>query len=174
MMVPLLLLAIIFGFKSARVNYILAAVLLIILPRNSISTIKLIKERKKEFIHRNEFAEFEASLLEIPKHIQSESTVVLWCYNEYDFGNCTEALLPFSTSANKPIMYTTSVVSPVAPPEEKFKQYGKLKIDYILSRYALPWSSLKPVHSTPYYYLYQITSDQGTLIKSHISQGKRF
>jgi hypothetical protein len=156
MMIPLLLFSIILGCRSTVVNYILIAILLLIFPSRVISTLKLIKERRQEYVHRVEFNALENAFAEIPKHIQNKSSIILWCYNEYDFGPSAEALLPFSTVANQPILYTTNVTSPDAPAEIKFQRYNKLKIDYVLSRFNLDQQNLDIVYTNQYYYLYKL------------------
>ena len=81
---------------------------------------------------------------------------IAYCYNEYDFGTVTEALLPFSTSNKFPILYTTNIVSVDERPEIKFQLHHKLKVDYLLSRQALELPSLHLIHATEYYHFYKI------------------
>jgi hypothetical protein len=156
MMIPLLLFSIILGFRSVVISYILVGVLLVIFPSRVIQALKLIKERRKEYSHRMDYRDLENAFAEIPNHIQKESSVILWCYNEYEFGLSAESLLTFSTVAGEPILYTTSVPEPDAPAEVKFQLYNKLPIDYVLSRFPLDGQNLTVVHTTKYYYLYKL------------------
>jgi hypothetical protein len=156
MMIPLLLFSIIVGFRSVVISYILVGVLLIIFPSRVIQALKLIKERRKEYSHRMAYSELENAFAEIPRHIQKESSVILWCYNEYEFGLSAESLLTFATVAGEPILYTTSVPEQNAPPEVKFQLYNKLPVDYVLSRFPLDAQNLTVVHTTKYYYLYKL------------------
>jgi hypothetical protein len=79
----------------------------------------------------------------------------LWDYRQYDYGYAAEALLSFATRNHEPILYTTNIVDPAASMEDRFKMHNRLKVDYIMSRYALPWPSLQQVHATDFYYLYR-------------------
>jgi hypothetical protein len=154
MLIPILLVGIISTRKV--VAFSLLAGFLIVYP----STIRKVKtgiaERREAFLQYSNSREFEKALAEIPTFIHSGSINILWCYNEFDYGNAAEALLPFSTTDKQPILYTTNIINPSEPAEKKFQMHHKLKIDYILSRTPLDWSTLQEVHSTSYYYLYKV------------------
>ena len=82
---------------------------------------------------------------------------ILWCYHEYEFGGTTQALLPYSTTGGRPIMYTTNFAyDPKTPLEEKFRFHHKLPINYLLSRQMVPWNNLEEVLRTPYFYFYRV------------------
>lgn len=89
----------------------------------------------------------------------SKPITVLWCYDEYDFGGTTEALLPFSTRDGAPILYTSNVLSADSASEVKFTLHGKLKIDYLLSRQPVSFEYAKEIHQTTYYHLYKVENE---------------
>ena len=156
MLMPLLLLSLVISYHAVKARYFIILVLLCVFPSRLIMANKIIEKRRIEYDHRREFSELESSFAKIPNYIREGPTVILWCYDEYDYGRSTESLLSFSTRAKQPILYTTNVVAPDSPPETKFRTYNKLKIDYILSRSALNWPTLQKIHSTPYFNLYEV------------------
>jgi hypothetical protein len=87
----------------------------------------------------------------------NKDIIILWCYNEFDYGGTAQALLPYSTTTNNPILYTTNVIFDHSKPlEEKFKLHHKLPVDYLLSRNPVNWNNLQLVMETPYFYFYKI------------------
>ena len=121
------------------------------------NTMNIIQERRAAFERLQANEEFQAALQQIPEYISEDSGVtILWCYNEYDYGGPTEALLPFSTHSRHPILYTSNIVDPTATPEARFKLHHKLKVDYVLSRQAAELPSLQEIHANRYYHFYKI------------------
>jgi len=121
----------------------------------------VIEERRTSFVRLTENSALYTSFQEMKDYIEEEYPVtVLWCYNEFPLGNIAEALLPFSTKNHQPILYTTNIVDPSTNPEVKFKRFGKIQINYLLSRepVTLPW--LQETHSTEYYHLYKIIDNK--------------
>jgi hypothetical protein len=103
------------------------------------------------------------AFLQIKSVVESnKDLVILWCYNEFDYGGAAQALLPYSTSGGHPILYTTNIIFDHAntPLTEKFKLHHKLNVDYILSRQPLEWLSSSLVEQTPYFYLYKAKSTE--------------
>lgn len=156
MLMPLMLLSIIVSGNSIKINYAIVIVVLAIFPSRLVMTNKAITKRRVEYTHRRESHDLENSFAEIGSYVKPQGAVILWCYNEYDFGRSAEALLPPATAAKKPILYTTNVVPTDATAEHKFKVYNRLKIDYVLSRYPLEFPNVKLVHATPFYSLYEM------------------
>ncbi|MFZ6013259.1 MAG: hypothetical protein ACOYXT_23150 [Bacteroidota bacterium] len=155
MLVPLLLTAVLATAPPALAYSVLAS-LLACLPGALQHTIDTIEERREAYVKYNEYVTFRKALAQIPEYVQEEGTVILWCYNEFGYGNSTESLLPFSTRAGKPIMYTSNIVDPSVSQDIKFKTHNRLTVDYILSAEALSGDSLKEVHVTEFYHLYKL------------------
>jgi hypothetical protein len=156
-LVPLLVIAILSTSNYSRPGFIMLAVALIVFSISISSIRTIIDERKNAFERIQATEPFRSNLLQISQHMnETEPVTVLWCYNEFDFGSATEALLPFSTPSHQPILYTTNIVLPGDPPEVRFKLHHKIKVDYILSRQALVWPNLKLVHSTEHYSFYRV------------------
>lgn len=93
------------------------------------------------------------------KLIPEKSQIILWCYNEFDYGPAAQALLPYSTIGGYPIMYTTNIIfdHQNTPLTEKFKLHHKLPVDYILSRSKLDWLNSHLILQTPYFYFYRVS-----------------
>jgi len=160
-LLPLLLAALMFSPSPSPVKsgVVLAALLIFMFSIQGIWG--LIQERRVSFERFTSNAALHASLQELPAYMDEAYPVtVLWCYNEFPFGNITEALLPFSTKSQKPILYTSSVVDPSSKPEVKFQRYGKLQIDYLLSREPVTMSWIQEVHATEFYHLYKIIDNK--------------
>jgi hypothetical protein len=154
MLTPLLLGTIIVESTPA-IRYSLAVVILVVFPSPIRKMNIAIVDGRNAFLHFENFSDFKSSLREIPNHIQKEATNILYCYNEFDYGNAAEALLPFSTVNHNPILYTTNIVEPNSEPSIKFVTHKRLPIHYILSKNALFSDTLKEVHSTQFYHLYK-------------------
>jgi hypothetical protein len=60
-----------------------------------------------------------------------------------------------SSRDKKPILYTSNIVSNDANECIRFMQYGRQKIDYILSRYPLSMANLALVLHNNHLYLYR-------------------
>ncbi len=119
-----------------------------------------IAEHREAYVKFQEFQDFRSSLNELSDQIKgSKPVTVLWCYDEYDFGGATEALMPFSTREGFPILYTSNVLSADSVPHVKFRFHHKLIIDYLLSREPVSFPFAKEVHTTPYYHFYKIEED---------------
>ncbi len=156
MLLPLLIVAIIVSAPRLVFAYGLLIVIMIVYP-SPLRKMKLaIEDGRNAFVQYQASRDFKNSLNEIANHIQGKSTNILYCYNEFPYGNAAEALLPFATKAGNPILYTTNIVDPNADPTVKFVMHNRLKIHYILSMNPLVVDSLKEVHATPYYHLYQL------------------
>ena len=119
----------------------------------------IIKEHRQAYVKLIENEPLRKAFQQIRDVVVSDQdVVVLWCYHEYDYGNNAQSLLPYSTTGDHPIMYTSNFAyDPKTTSEQKFKFHHKLKIDYILSRQQLPWSTLEEVLRTPYFYFYRKT-----------------
>lgn len=117
-----------------------------------------IEEHKRAYINRTNSQGFESALNELRYKIEDKpGLVILWCYSEYDYGHAAQALLPYSTPSGKPIMYTTNIAfDPSTPLDVKFKLHNKLKVDYLLSRYPIPWPNLEELFVTDYFHFYRI------------------
>jgi hypothetical protein len=156
MLIPLFILSLVVKGQSDFVRYGLVAVLLFVSPISYGKTNQAIAVGRSGYEHLKNNEALKNSFAEIPHHITEQKTLILWCYREYDYGNSAQALLPFSTLGNHPIMYTTNITDPNADPETKFARHNKLKVDYILSRHAISWPNLKQVHETEFYHLYKL------------------
>lgn len=159
-LVPLLIVALMRSDAPAKLKYGILVMAFVSFLFTFQTTLGFIEERKDAFVRLQDNHHFQASLEELQAFITEDRAVtILWCYNEYDFGGATEALLPFSTKTHQPILYTTNIVDPGEKPEIKFEFHHKLTIDYILSRSALAWPSLQEVYATEFYHFYKIRED---------------
>jgi len=156
MLVPLLIVGLAITINSSLAKYGLVLILIWVFPITYKKTEDAIALGRQGYDHYNNNRALEKAFEEIPQHIQDEKTLILYCYREYDYGTSAEALLPFSTRAKQPIMYTTGIVDPSAEAERKFVLHNKMKVDYILSRHAISWPNLKQVHQTEFYHLYKL------------------
>jgi hypothetical protein len=159
-LVPLLVVGAMATTHYSRVGFAMFAASLVVFTM-TISSIRAgIEERKAAFDHLQGSEPFPSTLREISESMDiTRPVTVLWCYNEFDFGTSTEALLPFSTGGNRPILYTTNIVASGDPPGERFRLHRKLKVDYLLSRHPLDWSNLKLLHSSQYYSFYKVVEE---------------
>ena len=88
---------------------------------------------------------------------QDGASIVQWVYSEHDFPNrITEAIIPISNIAGYPICYTTTITSSSDPDSIKFKRFGKLKIDYILSVHELGFDDIQLLTKNDYFCFYKI------------------
>jgi hypothetical protein len=156
MLIPLLLVCLLAAVNSKVVRFGLVITLLLVFPSPFKKTNEAIEVGRGGYEHYTKNDALEKAFSTIPDNIQNQSTLILWCYREYDYGYSAQALLPFSTREKNPIMYTTNIVDPNADPETKFMRHNKLKVDYILSRYPVMWPNLEQVHETEFYHLYKL------------------
>jgi hypothetical protein len=120
-----------------------------------------INEHKAAYVNLSNNRAMEIEFEKIRSALEPyKDHVILWCYNEFDYGNALQALLPYSSSTGNPIMYTTNIVDPsTASMEEKFKLHNKLRVEYVLSRKQIEWPTMKEVFHTPFYYFYRINRE---------------
>jgi hypothetical protein len=162
MLIPLLLIAFMRG-PHLSVKWMLFGVFIYFwVPVNKKRT-EVIKEHHQAFNNLVNNEPLKQAFLQIKSVVESnKDLVILWCYNEFDYGGAAQALLPYSTSGGHPILYTTNIIFDHAntPLTEKFKLHHKLNVDYILSRQPLEWLSSSLVEQTPYFYLYKAKSTE--------------
>ncbi|OFY70877.1 MAG: hypothetical protein A3G23_12210 [Bacteroidetes bacterium RIFCSPLOWO2_12_FULL_37_12] len=152
-MIPLMITANL-TIKSPR-NYLIILFMLLTFPFTIRFTYSKIRDSKSAYTYRENQKEFVSSLADIVNYVEPEKkNTILWSYNEYHYP-AAEALIPLATSKGFPILYTTNITDTNAPPEEKFRLYNKLKVDYILSRFQLAKPELKLLVSNKYYYFYK-------------------
>lgn len=156
MLVPLIIVCLAVAINYSILKYGLVVILISAFPVSYKKTNAAIALGQQGYDHYNNNKALETAFGEIPQHIQDEKTLILYCYREYDYGSSAEALLPFSTRAKQPIMYTTGIVDPNEVAESKFVLHNKMKVDYILSRHSISWPNLKQVHQTEFYHLYKL------------------
>jgi len=128
-----------------KVNKLILIILIGALPFSVVQTYKNIKNRRamyKEYvIHEDLVNQFSgiAALVD-----QGCVNTVQWVYSEHSFPNrLIEGIIPTSNNQNYPIYYTTTIVSTSDPDSIKFQRFGKLKIDYILSKNELEFYDIK-------------------------------
>ena len=156
-LVPLLMVALMLSAGSSRLKYGILVVSLVTFLFSFQDIRDIIRERRDAFTRVQDSQPFVVALQQLPQFItEKRAVIILWCYNEYDFGGATEALLPFSTNDHQPIMYTTNIIGPDEKSEVKFKLHHKLKVDYLLSRMPVMSPLLQQVHATEYYHFYRI------------------
>ena len=156
-LVPLLMVALMLSAGSSRLKYGILVVSLVTFLFSFQDIRDIIRERRDAFTRVQDSQPFVVALQQLPQFItEKRAVIILWCYNEYDFGGATEALLPFSTNDHQPIMYTTNIIGPDEKSEAKFKLHHKLKVDYLLSRMPVMSPLLQQVHATEYYHFYRI------------------
>ena len=156
-LVPLLMVAFMLSAGSSRLKYGILVVSLVTFLFSFQDIRDIIRERRDAFTRVQDSQPFVVALQQLPQFItEKRGVIILWCYDEYDFGGATEALLPFSTNDHQPILYTTNIIGPDEKPEAKFKLHHKLKVDYLLSRMPVELPSLRQVHATEYYHFYRI------------------
>lgn len=156
-LVPLLLVALMLSAGSTRLKYGILVMSLVSFLFSFQDIKDIIRDRRDAFTRVQDSQPFVVALQQLPRFItEKRGVIILWCYDEYDFGGATEALLPFSTNDHQPILYTTNIVSNDEKPEVKFKLHHKLKVDYLLSRMPVELPSLRQVHATEYYHFYKI------------------
>ncbi|HEY0652536.1 MAG TPA: hypothetical protein VGD65_05380 [Chryseosolibacter sp.] len=160
MLIPLLVVGVIVGSKKVWVPFVLLFMVLITFPSPFRKVNEAIATGRSAFQHYKNHQSFQNALSQIRQQIGTDAAVILWDYREYDYGYSAEALLPFSTLGKNPIMYTTNIVDSGATQEERFKMYGRLPIDYILSRHSIALTGAKEVYTNEFYHLYRLTSKQ--------------
>ncbi len=156
MLIPLLMVAFIRGpFRIAKWT-LFVSLLFFWVPVNKKRT-TVIEEHKVAFTNLTNNSSMKADLQQIRDHVElNKDIVVLWCYNEFEYGNAAQALLPYSTRTGNPIMYTTNIVSKDSPVNEKFKLHGKLNVNYVLSRNQILDTSLQQVLATDHFFMYRV------------------
>ena len=88
---------------------------------------------------------------------QDVASIVQWVYSEHDFPNrITEAIIPISNKAGYPICYTTTITAPSDPDSIRFQRFGKLRIDYVLSRHELYIDDIQLLTKNDYFCFYKI------------------
>ena len=156
-LIPLLIVALMLSAGPSKLKYGILVMSLVTFLFTFQSIRDIIRERRDAFTRVQGSQPFIVALQQLPQFItEQRSVIILWCYNEYDFGGATEALLPFSTKDHQPILYTTNIVSTDETSEVKFQLHNKLKVDYLLSRMPVESPSLQQVHATGYYHFYKI------------------
>jgi hypothetical protein len=156
MLLPLLLVAAMRGPLLVTKWGLLLVVIYFWIPVNKHRT-KAIEEHQHAFANLQNNASLREAFQLIRTSVEAKKDlVILWCYNEYDYGSAAQALLPYSTASGNTIMYTTNIVFDQAvDPKVKFKLHHKLRVDYILSRQPLDWLASDLKLQTPYFYLYR-------------------
>lgn len=160
-LIPLLLVPVLMDGTSRLIKYCILAGSLITFVISWTWISETVTKRREAYANWIEFSPMKNAFAEIPQYMEGSDNInVLWCYNEYPFGSTTESLLPFSTRANAPILYSTNVVSADESAEVRFKRYNKLRMDYILSRMAVNLPGCQEVHATDFYHLYKIIDNK--------------
>ena len=156
-LVPLLLVGLMISSSATGIKYFIVAISLVTYFFTFLEVRNIIRERRDAFVRVENGQPFSEALQQLPQFIaEPGSVVILWCYNEYDFGGATEALLPFATKDHRPILYTSNIILKDEKPEVRFKLHHKLKVDYMLSRYPVDWPLLQEVYSTAYFHFYKV------------------
>lgn len=157
MLLPLLLIAFVRG-PHLSVKWMLFVLFICFwVPVNKKRT-KVIEEHQQAYANFKTNEPLHQAFQQIKKVVDpTRDLVILWCYNEYDYGGAAQALLPYSASGGHPILYTTNIIFDHAhtPLIEKFKLHHKLNIDYIISRQPLEWLTPQMILQTPYFYFYR-------------------
>lgn len=156
MLLPLLLVAFMRGpFPFAKWSLFLTLIFLWVPVNKKRKTI--IEEHKAAFANLKNNSALQVDFERIREHVElNKDIVILWCYNEFEYGNAAQALLPYSTKTRNPILYTTNIVAKDSPVAEKFKLHGKLKVDYVLSRRPLTKPNLNHRLTTVHFSLYSL------------------
>jgi hypothetical protein len=156
MLLPLLLVAFMRGpFQFAKWTLFLTLIFFW-MPVNKKRT-TIIEEHKAAFENLKNNSALQADFELIRDHVElNKDIVILWCYNEFEYGNAAQALLPYSTKTRNPILYTTNIVAKDSPVTEKFQFHGKLKVDYVLSRIPLTEPNLNHRLTTVHFSLYSL------------------
>lgn len=153
---PLLIVANVMAPKN--VNKLILIIFISTLPFSVVQSYKNIKTRRIMYQelkkHEDKITHF-AGISGLVK--QDGPSIIQWDYSEHDFPNkITEAIIPVSNGAGFPICYTTTITTPSDPDSIKFKRFGKLRIDYVLSRKKLSFDDIQLVTKNDYFYLYRI------------------
>jgi hypothetical protein len=156
MLLPLLVVAFMRGpFRVAKWTLFLVLIFFWVPVNKKRSSV--IKEHKAAFANFKNNSALQADFEQIRDHVErNKDIVILWCYNEFEYGNAVQALLPYSTKTQNPIMYTTNIVASDSPATEKFKLHGKLKVNYMLSRNQILDTTLLQVLRTDHFFMYQL------------------
>ncbi len=156
MLLPLLLIAFVRG-PYVAVKWVLFGLFIFFwVPVNKKRT-RVIEEHQHAYANLQSNLKLRDSFQKISSVVEpGKDVVILWCYNEYDYGGAAQALLPYSTATGNPIMYTTNIVFDQAIASKiKFKLHHKLRVDYILSRQPLDWLEGSLKLQTPFFYVYR-------------------
>ncbi len=156
-LIPLLIICLMVTNSPPLLKYGILLTSILLSPLLYRNTSITILERQNAYNQLQLSKPFQSALNGLPEFITEQSEVtVLWCYNEFDYGSAAEALLPFSTKSGKPILYSTNVIIDDIRAEEKFKMYGRLNINYVLSRQPIQLSGLKEVHENEFFHFYRV------------------
>ncbi|HOU96402.1 MAG TPA: hypothetical protein PLN06_07235 [Bacteroidales bacterium] len=143
---------------TGKVNKLILIIFIGALPFSMVQTYKNIKNRRAMYseLDKNEDKiNHFAGITNLVK--QDGASIVQWVYSEHDFPNrITEAIIPISNIAGYPICYTTTITSSSDPDSIKFKRFGKLKIDYILSVHELGFDDIQLLTKNDYFCFYKI------------------
>lgn len=141
-----------------EINKVLIMIFISIIPFSMVQTFQEIHARKimyAEYV-KNEKIASQFSILSNIVNPDKEN-IIQWLYSEHNFpNNLTFSILPYSNKNGFPILYTTNVCSSTDSDSLKFQRFGKLKIDYILSKNQLKFSDIELLKKTDYYFFYKI------------------
>ena len=153
---PLLIVANIMTLEE--INKLWIALFISALPFSMVCTYENISARKMMSVEYVKREEMVRQFSEIADWVKPDSaSIIQWFYPESYFPNrLTEAILPCSNKKGYPILYTTNICPLASSDYEKFRRWGKLKIDYVLSKHKLSLSGLELLRKTNYFYFYKI------------------
>lgn len=154
-LIPLLVISNLIENKNKLIILILFLGVMPYSIANSITGIDLHKQAHDVFIQREDMVAHFNKVSELVD--QTKSNYIIWNYSEHDYPRrTTEAIIPVSNNNGFPILWTTNICDPIAPENIKFASYGKLHIDYVLSKYPLHSPGLTLLEQNNYFNFYKI------------------
>jgi hypothetical protein len=165
--VYVLLLFGVFGSELKPLKIAVILLLLVSFPfsiKNSMSYIDLRKKMFQEAEH--EFKPVIAELDQVKYYINPDKeTVIQWAYFEHNMPRAVFMThLPLSDTKNHPMVYTMKVncfdpkVCDTIPAAQKFQRYGKLPVNYALSKNKIDLPGYHLLMDRQYIKLYRIDS----------------
>jgi len=144
---------------------IVLVILIISFPISLINSVRLIELRKERYSQsETEYKVLLSELREIGDYMDSkEPSIVQWAYFEYNIPRALFFMnLSLKDKQNRPILYTTRIncfseaECDIVDPTIKFKRYGKLKVNYALSKKPLNIEGYQLIVKKTYFYLYKL------------------
>ncbi|MDI1235289.1 MAG: hypothetical protein PSX81_13490 [bacterium] len=148
-----------------KIKAIVLGMIIISFPISLINSISNIEQRKMLYTKsENEYKHFINDLRNLGEYMDSEEqSIVQWAYFEFNMPRSLFFMnLSFTDKRNRPIIYTTRIncfsenECDVVDPKIKFMRYGKLRVNYALSKKEINMQGYQLIVSKKYFNLYKI------------------